>query len=1117
MPGGGRALLAAACFLWQAALAQEPLFHCDVARNNANAAWSKKKKEWCCEHMDIACEAEFNCKVALGNYLRAWSHKKKEYCCRKIGVGCEGLPTTPPPSTTEPPQIDPGNLLAVAPLLDWPEAEGEGVQEDEPDEERIMPCDDIARHGVMRASVRRQEGRGCWEICREDSMRHFLAPWLALGLLVILTSVAFSQAISRAWSSKDGWAAGLEFANRFFLQVPLCTAAFLWLVLAGPEILILDTTRSEVCFKALTASLVGLPSLERFGVPPAVIEFEVYFSCVLGLLFGVIRFFIAEGVGRGGCGCLCCCCCCCRRRQPQPEDYEYRRPLKGCRGPRDECFGVGLFGTKVAAKSEGAGMISRISFSLQMGSILGVAMAIDLACLGQPMLTLCAMCGLFACARESATALRLNRAEWGGRIREVQCPWGSDTAALLYLSGTPEMGYPCNELLEKYGIHGATESVVFFYISMMVMVAAELPDHADIVLAMVTGLVSFNAIWRGVGQASEVASAERFRMVTNKGLPRAVQFSTVQDHCPKCGNAYMSDANYCRKCGLKRAGEHHDTDADEAEYRASLIKFQDYSGRKALAKKRLRPVAAFRACEVLPLAAGLALWCLGGMLTSGYTVGTMLASTWQVLNPRARRSGSWLSNVASSLLEVLLWPAFSTFAPLRLADPTRDHSERQQANVDHLVFPAWCGVRGLYILILWSMVLFNPDCIPFLPELTSVHDLKEPKQLQRLLAWILVGPSVLAAVLFPFLAVIMHSKRQTWAAEDWEHLARHEVNTWETATDILNIPDMYPEWSREEERDDYTLAHLDEKPLDKLAALDLPGFWSDLRSGRVYEESGGSGLFHMLQNLRAVKPPSSARNRDRQLQLGGKDPRYQPISTDDRQPGIGSLRPPLDSRSLPRDSRGSSSKEVKTRRLPHLVREEVLEDAERKLQVPIYDLFADRLDVYFAQYLGGMHVKYLHVRCDPDFGVVVSTFASQDGAVGAEGELKHQVMVQRMLGQDGVLRIQAHGGGGTEFGVLQPTVRGDFILKHSGLPVAVYEVGQTTDRLFSVFPVLEGNHHRLEIERKRPLAEAGIGLFGLGSDYWNFRSLAGQDAVLHISCMLAIVLLQNEADLGHFH
>ncbi|CAE8710376.1 unnamed protein product, partial [Polarella glacialis] len=364
--------------------------------------------------------------------------------------------------------VDPGNPLAAAPLADWPRLP-EGVKDELEEaedmtqlaEDVLEPCAAI-RQGILAPSdathITREEGFGCWDICQEDSWEMRASPFVALGLLMALVSMAVVEAVNsrRTATGEASWAVGLQLANRVFLQAPLSAGAFLFLSMAGRSLLVMDLDAPAVCVKALFAA--------AFGPPPALAKLweylPVYFGCFAGLLVGLLRWLAAEAIGDGSCGFFCCLCCC---RRLQPEDYEHRRPLKGS-GPLASCEGHLLCCT-VTEISEAHGEVNRIRWALQMGSLLGVALAVDLACMGQPLLTFVAFCGVAAGARASGLALRLSRAEWGGRIRDVQCPFGSDAAMLLSLSG--KMGYATNELLEKYGIQAASETVIFLYIAVI--------------------------------------------------------------------------------------------------------------------------------------------------------------------------------------------------------------------------------------------------------------------------------------------------------------------------------------------------------------------------------------------------------------------------------------------------------------------------------------------------------------------------------------------------------------------------------------------------------------------------------------------------------------------------
>eukprot|EP00930_Biecheleria_cincta_P042884 TRINITY_DN2950_c0_g1_i3.p1 TRINITY_DN2950_c0_g1~~TRINITY_DN2950_c0_g1_i3.p1 ORF type:complete len:1136 (+),score=201.88 TRINITY_DN2950_c0_g1_i3:64-3471(+) len=1113
--------------VWQAAVSQEP-FHCDVALNNYVKAWSRQKKEWCCQEMQIACEGS--------NF------------------------TTAAPSTTPIPQVDPGNTLAMAPIADWPKLsdpeQGDAVDDEAEDkneaEEQFKPCEDIASGGIFWGRVRRETGRACWDICQEEQLRVRIAPWLALTLLGLLDLFAIWQAIGgcRSKATQDSWAVGLQLANRLFLEAPLCAAAALWLILAGPSLLILDSERPAVCFKALGAALVALPSLEQVGVPVEIAEkyeaYEIYASCAIGLLCGFVRFVWAEAAGGGICcwWCGCCCCCCCRRQKP--DGYEHRRPLLGSPPPDPDCNGR-LLCCEVSEPAEAHGLVNRARIGLQFGSLLGVALAIDLACLGQIFMTLAAFCGIAVGVRESAHALKLNRGVVEGRTRDVYCPWGSDAAMLCEMSN--KMGWSTSELLEKYGLQGATESCIYMYIALILLVAGELPDHADLVLTLLVALISLYAMLQGVGRGSELCSAERERLATTQGLHPSLSARREHHHD---SHHHQHHQQHHHHRGMQESTFSRDSASslnssrEKVQYRGCLIQFQDYNGRKALERLRLRFAAPYRACEALPVIVGLALWCKGGMLVLGYAVGLIFAVSWEVLHPRERPGGGWLASLAPRVLEPLLWPAYSTFAPLHLADPTRDHSEKHH-RVDHLVFPAWLGVRSLYILILWSIALTSSDCVPLLPEFFSVRDLKDPTQVQRLIAWCWVLSGCVAAGLFPLLGLYMHSKRQFWVDEDWNRLMQHETGNdhYEIASDINSIPVLYPEWSQEEKRLDR--GHVEDTPLDKLAALDFFSLWQDVRSGKIYEESGLPDVVHLFtglfsyrmrwQSKQRVLPVDYRRHEDRMDRLDprARDPYAMHHHGDPMERGFGGYRqvPTRDDRrddrrderywqtQLPGDmamtepATRARSKEGYNE-LPPLIPHEVKKDSELRLQVPMDDLLdplVNSLDVFFAHEF----VKYLNARIDHEYEHALVVSKLFQDALGEEARREPQVMVKKIQGRPGVLGVLAAdpGSSGADFGELARTRNGDFLLMHGGLPVVVFELGDIRDRNFTAFPVLAGQGN-VSVDRKRYLAQAGCGLHGLGHN-WNFRAVPGTDAVLLISCMLAIALLIHESELGRNH
>jgi len=70
-------------------------FHCQEALNNFRTAWSKSKKDWCCEHEDLGCDGDLSsesksdvdCMVDVDDW-KSWTDSKKQACCATVGVGC---------------------------------------------------------------------------------------------------------------------------------------------------------------------------------------------------------------------------------------------------------------------------------------------------------------------------------------------------------------------------------------------------------------------------------------------------------------------------------------------------------------------------------------------------------------------------------------------------------------------------------------------------------------------------------------------------------------------------------------------------------------------------------------------------------------------------------------------------------------------------------------------------------------------------------------------------------------------------------------------------------------------------------------------------------------------
>ena len=828
---------------WSQEESDQITFHCDVDRQNANAAWSREKREWCCEELGVACEEDFHCNVALRNYERAWSLAKKKFCCKTKGVACKGLEDEVF-FTTKAPQVDPGNLLAQAPVADWPEAEGEGKLAEAPDEDLFMPCDDMSRRGLFIAAVRPEEGAACWALCEEDHMRMRVAPWLSGSLFVGLLGYAFWQArCAKHEDDLDRWASNIILGHRLWQAIAWSLVLF-WLMIAGPELFIFDSNRPPTCFKAYLAWMFSLPKFPDPSTWPWWLSIwlwwlEDYKSCIVGFFVAVFRWKIQTVVGR------------CKRGSFPPEDYAFHRPLR----PKYELSDEEI--------SQASREVSSLKGIMSVGSFFGTWFAADCLCQGRSFITLSYALAMMATARRSAP-LHVNRYDMGNsRPGRLQCPWSSDTVTLVRLSQDYALGMPCNELVAKCSIKAAAESGIMLYTTTAVAVAGHAANWAELVLPLLTAWYALSAAQQGVGVCFEIASAELSRTATHKGV-QGVGAATVQtpanDNCPKCSNRYMSDSKFCRRCGTKRPVQ--EQVSQDGKYCASLIQFQDYSARQVFKKWRLKTLGIFfRISEVLAVAVGLSLWCLGGQLLTGFIVGVLLATTWELIHPAkledlkgyARNSISFrLWNVAERVFECVLWPIYGTFAPLHLADPTRDHNE-EEAGLDGLMLPAWCGLRTLYIFILWVWTLLNSQNFPKFPAFWSLDNLVDPRQYQLLIAWCWVVAGACAAMAFPALSVRVHRRREKWAMMDWKRFVRNEEDPWRTVQDIITMPAMWNLRNYDNEAGEEHLGTL-EKQLDSLED-DVLAVVQDFWSGGGWETD--HLLPHQVKKQQKVNSKSS--------------------------------------------------------------------------------------------------------------------------------------------------------------------------------------------------------------------------------------------------------------------
>ncbi|CAJ1429676.1 unnamed protein product [Effrenium voratum] len=1016
-------------------------FHCDIDLRNANSAWSREKREWCCEKEGVACEEDFHCEVALRNHALAWSSAKKKFCCKTAGIACEGLESIFVLTTQ--PQVDPGNLLAQAPVKDWPAAEGEGKLAEAPDEELFMPCDDMARRGLFIGRVRREEGEACWAICGEENWRMWLAPWLALTLLVALLLTAYCQArcAKRDSEVQDTWANGIILGSQVS-QALLVAAAVLWVLLAGPVLLIFDAGRPSVCFKAILAATFSLPQLPTLpdNIQRWLWWLEDYKSCVLGFLAALFSWWTQEVKGR-----------CCRGDFP-PKDYAEHRPLSGKLDLTD------------AEQRQASNEVHWIRFLMQQSSFFGTWFSVDSLCQGRPFLTLAAACGSLATARWSS-GLYVNLVDLNGRQRRLQCTWASDTVTLFKLSWEPGLGFPCNELYAKCGFQAATECSILVYITVFAMVAGDVITWADLVLPLWTALLALRAVRTGIGRCFEIASAELARRATHKGLQgigAATAPSHANDQCPTCQNRYMADSKYCRRCGTKRSSQEQVLSQDAA-YCASLIQFQDFSARQTMASTRLKAVSvAFRLCEVLPVAVGLALWCESGQLSSGYLVGLLPAVTWELIHPPVRQThGFRLWACAERTFECLLWPIYSTFVPLHLADPTRDHNE-EEAVLDHLMLPAWCGLRTLYILILWVWACFNSESFPELPEFLSWNELKDPRQWQLLLAWCWVVAGALAALLFPILAVRVHSNRERWAEKDWKAFVRHQVDAWQTVQEVSTTPAMY-------NLRDYEDEAVEGDPIDD---DDVLGLVHGFCSGQAMEKH------HLLaldpQKKKHLKQPTQ----ERLLSVGkGK--------------ASSSVKPSEASSAKPKHLQ-----QVLDLRLPQLF--EAKQDVAVQLRVDmdfIESEYTSKADVSLED---GFKYGYVEVEGG---GLALHVWKDQ------QLEPKVKLLALRGKHQFSVAAASA----ASDFAALHQSNAGHYTLMQESRgvkhPLIHFEVDPAAfrreRRIVAYAFVTDPSTQKRHIKQDLQLAEAGKDFI---SGAWKFRAMPAVDAVLMFSCMLTIAV-----------
>jgi len=61
-------------------------YACHVSLNEADAAWSDAKRDWCCKNEKLGCH--YDCKQGADNWRKLWPADQQGWCCQKVFVGC---------------------------------------------------------------------------------------------------------------------------------------------------------------------------------------------------------------------------------------------------------------------------------------------------------------------------------------------------------------------------------------------------------------------------------------------------------------------------------------------------------------------------------------------------------------------------------------------------------------------------------------------------------------------------------------------------------------------------------------------------------------------------------------------------------------------------------------------------------------------------------------------------------------------------------------------------------------------------------------------------------------------------------------------------------------------
>merc|ERR1712217_614322 len=87
-------------------VAVRPKYDCTNKYSTWESSWSNKKKQWCCENMNMGCigsiigtttrisiRPKYDCTNKYSTWESSWSNKKKRWCCENMKMGCTSSDT----------------------------------------------------------------------------------------------------------------------------------------------------------------------------------------------------------------------------------------------------------------------------------------------------------------------------------------------------------------------------------------------------------------------------------------------------------------------------------------------------------------------------------------------------------------------------------------------------------------------------------------------------------------------------------------------------------------------------------------------------------------------------------------------------------------------------------------------------------------------------------------------------------------------------------------------------------------------------------------------------------------------------------------------------------------